>query len=161
MNRINKRVRSDNLRCFVTFPVGLVGAVLTILPFSRKEKKIFDPSCSSPTDKKSKKNSISIISLMDNETKYKLKELSIKVKRLQPEDIGKYLKQRSSDLSVDDQVKIEAADVSVKEEPREEAAVSVDELLSDEEPEEENSKAKVFECPYAPKCTGERSSLNR
>ena len=102
---------------------------------------------------------------MDNQTKYnfsniKLKELSIKLERFQPEDIGKYLKQQSSDLS-QDQVKIEAADVMVKEEPREEAAVSVDELLSDEEPEEENSKAKVFECPYAPKCTGERSSLNR
>ena len=136
--------------------------VLTDLLISRKEKKIFDPSCSSPTDKKRKMNSIisTNLSLMDNETKYKLKELSIKLKRLQPEDIGKYLKQQSSDLSVD-QVKIEAADVSVKEEPREEAAVSVDELLSDGEPEEENSEAKVFECPYAPKCTGERSSLNR
>ena len=136
--------------------------VLTVLLISRKEKKIFDPSCGSPTDKKRKKNSISIIStnlsLMDNKTKFKLKELYIKLKRLQPEDIGKYLEQQSSDLS---QVKIEAADVSVKEEPREEAAVSVDELLSDQETEEETSQAKVFECPYAPKCTGERSSLNR
>ena len=98
---------------------------------------------------------------MDNITKYKLKELSIKLKRLRPEDLGKYLEQQSSDLSLD-QVKVEAADVSVsvKEEPIEEA-VSVDELLSDEEPESGNPPAKVFECPYAPKCSGERSSLNR
>ena len=96
---------------------------------------------------------------MDNITKYKLKELSIKLKRLRPKDLGKYLEQQSSDLSLD-QVKVETADVSVKEEPIEEA-VSVDELLSDEEPESGNPPAKVFECPYAPKCSGERSSLNR
>ena len=92
---------------------------------------------------------------MDNETEYnfsniKLRELSIKLERFQPEDIGKYLKQQSSYES-QDQVKIEAADVMVKEEPREEA-VSVEELLSDEELEEENSAVavaparKVFEC---------------
>ena len=105
---------------------------------------------------------------MDNQTKYnfsniKLKELSIKLERFQPEDLAKYLEQQSSYLS-QDQVKIEAADVIVKEEPREEPReepVSVEELLSDQEPEEENSPApaqKVFECPS---CPGERSSLNR
>ena len=101
---------------------------------------------------------------MDNQTKYnfsniKLKQLSIKLERFQPEDIGKYLEQHSSYLS-QEQVKIEAADLIVKEEPREEP-VSVDELLSDQEPEEENSPApaqKVFECPN---CPGERTSLNR
>ena len=137
---------------------------LTDLHISRKEKKIFDPSFISPTSKKSKKNSIS-----DNHTKYnfsniKLKELSIKLEPLQAEDIGKYLKQQSSNLSLSlDQVKIEAADVmEVKEEPREEL-VSVDELLSDQEPEEENSPTpteKVFECPN-PQCPEERASLNR
>ena len=136
---------------------------LTYFHISRKEKKIFDPSCKSPKDKTRKKNSNIVISnklsLMDIVTKYKLKELSIKLKRLQPEDLRKYLEQQSSDLSLD-QVKVETADVSVKEEPIEEA-VSVDELLSDEEPESGNPPAKVFECPYAPKCSGERSSLNR
>ena len=138
---------------------------LTYFHISRKEKKIFDPSCNSPKDKTRKKNSNIVISnklsLMDNITKYKLKELSIKLKRLRPKDLGKYLEQQSSDLSVD-HMKIETADVSVsvKEEPIEEA-VSVDELLSDEEPESGNPPAKVFECPYAPKCSGERSSLNR
>ena len=138
---------------------------LTYFHISRKEKKIFDPSCKSPKDKTRKKNSNIVISnklsLMDNITKYKLKELSIKLKRLRPKDLGKYLEQQSSDLSVD-HMKIETADVSVsvKEEPIEEA-VSVDELLSDEEPESGTPPAKVFECPYAPKCSGERSSLNR
>ena len=116
-------------------------------------------------------NSTSIISTnvsqMDNETKYnfshiKLRELSIKLKRFQPEDIGKYLKQQSSDLSQEsqDNVKIEPAEVLVNEEPREEA-VPVDELLSDPELEEENSPAsarKVFECPNCPQ---EMTSLNR
>ena len=92
---------------------------------------------------------------MDNFSNMKLKELSIKLERFQPEDIGKYLEQQSSNL---EQVKIEAADVMVKVEPRGEA-VSVDELLSDQELEEENPPArKVFECPN---CPGERTSLNR
>ena len=147
--------------------------MLTVLHISRKEKKIFDPSSINPTTKKSKKNSISIISsnasLMDNQTKYnfsniKLKEVSIKLERLRPEDVGKYLKPQSSNLSLSlDQVKTEPVDLmEVKEEPREEA-VSVDELLSDQESEEENTPApaeKVFECPN-PHCPEERSSLNR
>ena len=96
---------------------------------------------------------------MDNFSNIKLKELSIKLERFQPEDIGKYLdlEQQSSNL---DQVKIEAADVMVKIEPREEE-ISVDELLSDQELEEENTPTparKVFECPN---CPGERTSLNR
>ena len=106
---------------------------------------------------------------MDNQTKYnfsniKLKEVSIKLERLRPEDVGKYLKPQSSNLSLSlDQVKTEPVDLmEVKEEPREEA-VSVDELLSDQESEEENTPApaeKVFECPN-PQCPEERISLNR
>ena len=94
----------------------------------------------------------------DFSSKIHLKELSVKLKRLVPGMIEQDLKLSARDLA---ELEIEAGDVK---EETEEDAVAVEELLSDEEQCQAETRSatsppvKVFECPLCPR---ERTTLNR